>query len=158
MTDYHGIHYVGGRFVPPSIATQFQLNLPIYGGNDQVALITSSINENKNDNGNGNGVSVMYVTTSSKEEAEKIANILLDRNLVACVSIFSNPVESHYRWEGIIEKSTETLMMIKTATIKVDDTTKVIRENHSYSVPEVIALDVNAGNQDYIDWVKSSTK
>ena len=49
-------------------------------------------------------------------------------------------------------------MMIKTTTSNVDITTKAIRDLHCYSVPEVIALDVKAGNPDYIDWVKSSTQ
>ena len=86
MAGYNGIHYVGGRFVPPSIASSFKLNLPVYGGNDQIALITND-NEFKNQD-TSSGVSVMYVTTSSKEEAEKIGILQLIISIVIVIVIF----------------------------------------------------------------------
>ena len=171
MKNFKGVHYIGGRFIPPSIASIYNINLPVYGlGSSQIALIKDK-GESKYDIQSGisvttsnkaeiekSGISVMYVTASNKEEAEKIAKVLVEQKLAACVSLFTNPIESHYEWEGKLEQSSEILLMIKTTDSNIDAVTATVKRLHSYKVPESVALQIFGGNADYIDWVKKSTK
>ena len=156
MKNYRGVHYIGGRFIPPSIASTYNINLPVYGlGSNQIALIKEK-DESKYDI--QSGISVMYVTASNKTEAEKIALVLVEKKLAACVSLFTNPIESYYEWEGKLEQSSEILLMIKTTDSNIDAVTATVKRLHSYAVPETIALKIIGGNSEYIDWVKKSTK
>jgi len=78
------------------------------------------------------------------------------RKLCACVNIIPS-VKSIYEWEGKVEEGSEALLMIKTQTSLVDELVAAIKDMHTYSVPEAIALDVAGGNIDYIDWVLRQT-
>lgn len=156
MKNFNGVHYVGGRFIPPSIATTYQISLPMYGlGSNQIALITNI--ESKKAKVNDVGLSLMYVTAPNKIEAEKISKALIEKKLAACVSVFTSPVESFYEWEGKLEKSSEILLMIKTTDSNIDEVTNTVKTLHSYTIPESIAISIVGGNADYINWVKSTT-
>ena len=156
MKNFSGVHYVGGRFIPPSIATTYKIALPIYGlGHNQIALITNIESKAKV---NDVGVSVMYVTASNRNEAENISKALIEKKLAACVSLFTSPVESFYEWEGKLEQSSEILLMIKTTDSNIEEVTNVVKKLHSYTIPESIAISIIGGNPDYIDWVHKSTK
>lgn len=100
---------------------------------------------------------VVLVTTSSREEAEKIAEALLQAKLVACCNIVSN-VSSLYWWQGKIEKSAEVLMLIKTRQDRFPEISKTVKSLHSYSVPEIIMLPIIAGDDAYTAWIESSLK
>jgi periplasmic divalent cation tolerance protein len=100
---------------------------------------------------------VVYCTASSQEEARKLADALVGERLSACVSIVSQ-VNSTYRWKGKVEKADEALLIIKTRKIKFAALAKRIKQLHSYTVPEILALPVAAGNPDYLKWLRESTK
>jgi len=99
---------------------------------------------------------VVLSTAGSKEEAQKIARILVERLLAACVNIVA--VESVYRWEGEVEQAQEWLLIIKTTDEAFDRVRAAIKELHSYEVPECISLSVEDGSAEYLQWVGDSVK
>jgi periplasmic divalent cation tolerance protein len=99
---------------------------------------------------------VVLVTTATREEAEKIAQLLLDRRKVACVNIVPG-VHSVFWWQGKLDSAQESLLIAKTRTSLVPRVVDLVRGAHSYTVPEVIALPVVAGNQDYLEWIDQET-
>lgn len=102
--------------------------------------------------------SIAYVTTPNEESAKKIARAVITQKLAACVNILPN-ILSIYEWDGVVNEDAEYLLMIKTATDKVDELSKFVRENHPYSVAEVISVKIDNGNPPYLDWItKSLTK
>lgn len=166
MSSYDGVHYVGGRFVPPSVQQQFKLELPYYYDTNQVAkydtpaaALATSLNQKTRvvENINDQGISMVYVTAETEGEAKTIAQGLLAAKLAACVNVVPKVI-SHYEWEGKLEESTEVMMIIKTPTKMVEAVTQKVKELHSYDVPEVIASKIEGGSHDYIDWVLQSTK
>ncbi|CDO65767.1 cutA, putative [Plasmodium reichenowi] len=99
----------------------------------------------------------VYVTTPSKEVAEKISYVLLEEKLVSCVNIIPG-ILSLYHWKGEIAKDNEVLMMIKTKKHLFDEIVKLVKSNHPYEIPEVIAVPIEHGSKDYLDWVNNSVK
>jgi periplasmic divalent cation tolerance protein len=95
---------------------------------------------------------VVYVTAGSSAEGERLARTLVEERLAACVNRIG-PVQSVYRWQGKIEQSQEELLIIKTHSLLFSDLEKRVRELHSYSVPEVIALPVVDGSEGYLRWL-----
>jgi periplasmic divalent cation tolerance protein len=100
---------------------------------------------------------VVFITAPSIEEAEKIAASLLEKHLVACVNIFPE-IRSLFWWEGELCKEKEVFLMAKTTTNLFDDIAQEVRGLHSYDVPEIIMLPIQAGTQKYLDWIKEVTK
>jgi periplasmic divalent cation tolerance protein len=94
---------------------------------------------------------IVLVTTASSEEAENIAAVLLAEKLAACVSIL--PIRSIYRWEGNIYKDAEWQLSIKTDLALFATIEMRIKQIHSYTTPEIIALSIIAGSSDYLDWI-----
>ena len=94
---------------------------------------------------------ITYVTTPI-EVGEQIAIALVEDDLAVCVNIIEK-VRSIYRWEGKVEKSVESLLIIKAVTAKTDAIVEKVKEIHPYEMPEVISFDLTAGNQDYLDWL-----
>lgn len=99
--------------------------------------------------------SIVYVTTPNDESAKKIAKGIIDKKLAACVNILPN-ILSIYEWDGKVNEDSEVLLMIKTTTSYVDQLSKFVRENHPYSVAEVISVKIDNGNPPYLDWVTKS--
>jgi len=97
---------------------------------------------------------VVLVTTSSPEEAEAIANILIQQKLAACINII--PLKSLYTWEGKICKDQEYQLLIKTDLSKFSELETTIKNNHSYEVPEIIAIPIIKGSESYLSWLKHS--
>ncbi len=91
-------------------------------------------------------------TVPSLKEARKLAHLLLQKRLAACVNIGS-PVESHYWWKNKKEKSREYLLLIKTSAEKFRKLEKIIRKNHSYEVPEIIGIPIQKGSVKYLAWI-----
>lgn len=104
---------------------------------------------------NGNGI-VVYVTTSNEDEAAKIARALVESKLAACVNIIKD-IRSIYRWRGKTEDDSEVLMIIKTRENLFDSLKVEVQKLHSYDVPEIIALPISHGSEDYLKWIKEST-
>lgn len=96
-------------------------------------------------------------TASSVQEARKLSSVLLERRLAACVTILRG-AESHYWWQGKKEKAGETVLLIKTRRTLFTKVEKAIRENHSYSTPEVIAVPIEKGSQPYLNWLGKETR
>jgi len=100
---------------------------------------------------------VVLIMTSSKHEAEEIGKALLESRLAACVNIVE-PVRSLFRWQGAIERQEEALMLVKSRSDLLPSMIRIVKEMHSYTVPEVIALPILAGSSDYIGWVDESLR
>lgn len=100
---------------------------------------------------------VVFVTTSNEEEASKIARALVEKRLAGCVNIVKN-IRSIYTWKDNIEDEAETLMIIKTKRELYKQLIYTVKELHSYTVPEVIALPIIEGSEDYLRWLDEVTK
>jgi periplasmic divalent cation tolerance protein len=95
---------------------------------------------------------VIFITVRDAEEAEKISKALVKRRLAACVNIVPQ-VNSHFWWKDKLDSSKECLLVVKTRDSLLPDIIKSVKKMHSYSVPEIIALPIVGGNQDYLDWI-----
>src|SRR6476620_7143695 len=96
---------------------------------------------------------VVYVTAGSAAEAENLAHTLVSEKLAACVNRIRS-VQSTYRWQGQIEQSDEELLIIKTRKELFPALEKRVRELHSYSVPEIIAVPLVGGSAGYLAWLQ----
>ncbi len=95
---------------------------------------------------------MVLTTTGSEEEAEKISEELIEQNLGACVQVYG-PIKSMYSWEGKIERSEEWMCFVKTSSDKFSKIEDKIKEVHSYENPEIIALPIIDGSQEYLKWL-----
>jgi periplasmic divalent cation tolerance protein len=100
---------------------------------------------------------IVLSTAGSEDEARKLARHLVEHQLAACVNIVPR-VESIYRWQGKVESSQEWLLLIKTSAEKFPAVRDAIRELHSYDLPECIALTIEDGSPDYLQWLADSVK
>lgn len=98
---------------------------------------------------------VVYVTAGSLEEGKRIASGLVEEQLAACVNIVPQ-VYSVYRWQEKIEEGEEVLLIVKTLESLVECVTEWVVANHSYTVPEIIAIPIKTGNEKYLQWIKES--
>jgi periplasmic divalent cation tolerance protein len=98
---------------------------------------------------------IILSTAGSEDEARKIANALIEQKLGACVNIIPQ-IESIYRWRGKVESSREWLLLIKTTAEKFAAVRDAIRKLHSYELPECIAIAVDDGSSDYLQWIEES--
>ena len=98
---------------------------------------------------------IVLSTAGSEEEARRIARYLVERQLAACVNIVPR-VESIYRWQGRIESNQEWLLLIKTSADQFPAVRDTLRELHSYELPECIALSIDDGSSEYLDWLGES--
>lgn len=102
------------------------------------------------------GYLIVLVTVSSSEEAETIAYALVEEKLAACVNIIPG-LTSIFTWEGKLDRAAELLLVIKTRQERMKELIKTVKDLHSYSVPEIIALPIIGGSEDYLKWVDEST-
>jgi periplasmic divalent cation tolerance protein len=100
---------------------------------------------------------VVFITTGNSAEAEKIADILVNSRKAACVNILPQ-VDSRFWWQGKIDSADEALLIVKTKASLLDELVSLVKENHSYEVPEIIALPIMGGNRDYLKWINSETE
>ncbi len=100
------------------------------------------------------GYCVVFITCPV-EKGEEIAEFIIKRKLGACVNIV-NVENSIYWWKGNIEKDKEKLLIVKTNMNKLKDLISKVKDIHPYTVPEIIALPILAGNEDYIKWIDDS--
>ncbi len=99
---------------------------------------------------------IVLVTTGSRQEADTIAESLIEAKLAACVTLL--PVSSIYTWQGTIHRDEEWQLLIKSERSRFDALEAKIRELHSYDVPEIIALPIVAGSQPYLQWISSQVQ
>jgi periplasmic divalent cation tolerance protein len=98
---------------------------------------------------------VVFVTCGNREEAEKLAGRLVEQKLTACVNLVPG-IESWYWWEGKINRDAELLLVMKTTQAHFPALEIAIKEQHSYAVPEIIALPILAGSREYLQWIGDS--
>jgi periplasmic divalent cation tolerance protein len=100
-------------------------------------------------------IRIALTTVGSLEEGRRLARLLVERQLAACVNLIPNLV-SIYRWQGAVEEAAEVLLVIKTAAETLPALEAAVRDLHSYEVPEFVVLDVQSASQPYLDWLLSS--
>ena len=101
--------------------------------------------------------SVVFITVNDNEEAENITRLLLENRQAACINIISG-VDSRFWWHNKLESARESLLVVKTKASLFPDIIKSVKKNHSNEVPEIIAMPIIGGNQDYLDWIDSEVK
>lgn len=99
---------------------------------------------------------VVLATCGSEEEARKLAAILIEKHLAACVNITA-PITSVYRWKGVVEESREWLLIVKSRRERFDQLRLALESAHSYELPEVLAIPVLDGSPNYLAWVDGET-
>lgn len=100
---------------------------------------------------------VVFITVGGKEEGQRIAHALVEEGLAACVNIIEG-IESVFWWEGKPAVSSEHLLFIKTTKDKLDPLVRRVKEMHSYSLPEIIWINLDGGLEGYLEWIKKSTQ
>ena len=99
---------------------------------------------------------VVFITVPDAKSADKVGGALLKLKLAACVNEVPG-LRSRYWWEGKIEEAKEVLLVIKTRMALVPEVARCVKENHPYSLPEVVALPVEEGLKAYLDWLGANT-
>ncbi len=100
---------------------------------------------------------VVFSTTKDARSARKIARVLVEKKLAACVS-YQGGWKSVYRWKHRIEATGEVLILVKTTSAKLKTLQKTLREIHPYKVPEILALTVKGGDAGYLAWLQDTLK
>ncbi|HIE17738.1 MAG TPA: divalent-cation tolerance protein CutA [Dehalococcoidia bacterium] len=99
---------------------------------------------------------VILVTTSTKDEARKIADLVLSQRKAACINVMTG-VDSTFWWQGKLDSAQESVLIIKTKASLLAEIIDLVRVMHSYTVPEIIALPIVGGNEDYLRWIDEET-
>lgn len=99
----------------------------------------------------------VHSTTNSEDEADKICTAAVEARLVACTQVMG-PIKSTYWWKGKIERTEEYFMMMKTTRDKFDALARLIRANHSYEVPDIVAVAILEGTEDYLACISAETQ
>ena len=100
---------------------------------------------------------LVFTNLPDRASAERLAELLLERGLAACVNILA-PCRSVYRWKGKVENAQEHPMLIKTTRDRYAALEAAIRAGHPYELPEIIAVPLAAGFPVYLDWVVAETR
>jgi periplasmic divalent cation tolerance protein len=100
---------------------------------------------------------IVLSTVGSEDEGRKIARYLVENRLAACVNILPQ-IQSIYRWQGNVESDREWLLLIKTTAEKFPAVRDAVRMLHSYELPECIAINIEDGSIDYLEWIEQSVK
>jgi periplasmic divalent cation tolerance protein len=100
---------------------------------------------------------VVLVTVNSQEQAKQICDALLEKKLIACANIVRD-IESFFWWQGKLDHSSELLLIMKSRQELLEQIIQSVKDNHSYDVPEVVALPILGGNPDYLRWIDQSVE
>ena len=103
------------------------------------------------------GEIVVFVTAGTEEEAVNIAELLLEQRKAACVNIVPK-VDSLFWWQGKLDSAQESLLIIKTVASLLPEIVELVKGVHSYEVPEIIAMPIIGGNEDYLKWIDSEVE
>jgi periplasmic divalent cation tolerance protein len=98
----------------------------------------------------------VLTTVDNEEKAAELQRLLVEERAAACVQVLG-PISSLYGWEGQIEEAQEWLCLVKTRGSEYQRLESLIKENHPYETPEIIAIPIIAGNEDYLEWIKAET-
>ena len=102
-------------------------------------------------------VILVFCTVSTENEALQIAQALVEREEAACVNVVPM-IRSVYRWKGKIASENEHLMIVKTTQPLLEDVKKTVKELHSYELPEIVAVSVDDGDKNALNWIRSVVK
>jgi periplasmic divalent cation tolerance protein len=108
--------------------------------------------QNKKETTKGRDSIVILMTAGSEDEAHKIAKLLVNQKKAACVNVVPG-MDSLFRWEGKLDSGRESLLLVKTKASLLSEIISLVKTIHSYEVPEIIALPIIAGNEDYLKWL-----
>ncbi|GAH77364.1 unnamed protein product [marine sediment metagenome] len=100
---------------------------------------------------------LVLITTATEEEAHKIAELLLNQRKVACVNIVPR-VDSLFQWQGKVDSCQESLLIIKSIASLLPEIVEMVKRAHSYEVPEITALPIISGSEDYLRWIDSEVE
>jgi periplasmic divalent cation tolerance protein len=100
---------------------------------------------------------IVLITAGSEKEARKIAELLVKEKKAACVNIVPG-VDSLFRWKGKIDSARESLLLVKTRASLFPEIIRLVKETHSYEVPEIIALPIIGGSEEYLKWLDSACR
>ena len=100
---------------------------------------------------------VAFVTAPDLKTARKLAKSALAARLIACANLVPK-VESHYVWQGRIERSAEVWLILKTTPARLSALRRLIEREHPYDTPEFLVLPVTAGSKKYLDWVVAAVR
>ena len=100
---------------------------------------------------------LVYCTCPDDATANTLAELLVSKQLAACVNII-NGIQSVYAWQGKVEFADEALLLIKTTTSAYEALQTVLREQHPYELPEIVAVSVTAGLPAYLEWISESVR
>ena len=100
---------------------------------------------------------VLLITTATAEEAQRISRVLLEQKKVAYVNILPR-VNSLFWWQGKLDSAEESLLIVKTKASQLSEIVPLVKELHSYDIPELIALPIIGGNQDYLEWIEKEVR
>jgi len=100
---------------------------------------------------------IALTTAGSVDEAQRLARMLVERRLAACVNILPG-VRSIYRWQGAMEEAEEAMLVIKTSRARADAVQTALREAHSYDLPEFLLLPIAGGGAEYLAWLRQGLK
>ena len=100
---------------------------------------------------------IALVTAPDLKTARRLARAALKAHLIACANLIPK-IESHYRWQGKLERGSEVLMVLKTTRANLGKLEKVILSEHPYDTPEFLVVALESGNRRYLDWISSSLK
>jgi len=100
---------------------------------------------------------VVLMTAASREEAARLAEMLVGARLAACVQIMPE-MESIYHWQGSIHRDPEVLLLAKTTQANFDELEREVRALHSYETPEIVALPVTSVSAPYLEWLTTTVK
>ncbi|MCO5051033.1 MAG: divalent-cation tolerance protein CutA [Verrucomicrobiae bacterium] len=98
---------------------------------------------------------LVLVTAPNLKTARHLAKLALSKRLIACANLLPQ-IESHYLWQGRLERSFEVLLLLKTVRSRVPALQRLILEAHPYDTPEFVVLNITAGAKRYLDWVRGS--
>lgn len=99
---------------------------------------------------------LVLTTWPADRDAKALADALVEERLAACVSVLE-PMQSTYRWQGVVEHSAERQVIIKTTAAQVAAVSERLAALHPYDVPEVLVLPIAEGGEAYLDWIAGST-
>ena len=100
---------------------------------------------------------VLFITTATAEEAQQISKVLVNQRKAACVNIVPK-VSSLFWWQDKLDSAQESLLIVKTKASQLNEIVRLVKELHSYDIPEIIALPIVGGNQDYLEWIGKEVK
>jgi len=98
---------------------------------------------------------VVFITAADAREARQISRLLLERRKAACVNIVPR-VDSLFWWENKLDSAQESLLIVKTKTSLLPEIINLVKGVHSNTVPEIIALPIIGGNQEYLQWIDNN--